>query len=56
MIKDIYEKCPIYKNQLITLRQTNVEDAQDLLKYYSDEKAVLIIAMGMIFTIKQLKE
>jgi hypothetical protein len=35
MIKDIYKKCPIYKNKLITLRQTNIEDAQELLKCYS---------------------
>jgi hypothetical protein len=40
MIKDIYEKCPIYRNKYITLRQTNIEDAQELLKCYSDEKAV----------------
>jgi ribosomal-protein-alanine N-acetyltransferase len=40
MIKDIYEKCPVYKNKLITLRQTNIEDAQNLLKCYSDEQAV----------------
>ena len=40
MIKDIYEKCPIYKNDLITLRQTTSEDAEELLKCYSDEKAV----------------
>lgn len=40
MIKDIYKKCPVYKNKLITLRQTNIEDAQDLLRCYSDEKAV----------------
>jgi hypothetical protein len=39
-MKDIYEECPIYKNKLITLRQTNMEDAQALLKCYSDEKAV----------------
>lgn len=37
---NIYEKCPIYKNKLITLRQTNMKDADDLLKCYSDEKAV----------------
>jgi [ribosomal protein S5]-alanine N-acetyltransferase len=39
-MKNIYEECPIYKNKLITLRQTNMEDAQELLKCYSDEKAV----------------
>jgi hypothetical protein len=39
-MKDIYEECPIYKNKLIILRQTNVEDVRELLKCYSDEKAV----------------
>lgn len=39
-MKNIYEECPIYKNKLITLIQTNMEDAQELLKCYSDEKAV----------------
>jgi [ribosomal protein S5]-alanine N-acetyltransferase len=40
IMKDIYEECPMYKNKLITLRQTSMEDAQELLKCYSDEKAV----------------
>lgn len=39
-MKDIYKECPTYKNELITLRQTTIEDAQALLKCYSDEKAV----------------
>jgi hypothetical protein len=39
-MKDIYEECPIYKKKLITLRQTSMEDVQELLKCYSDEKAV----------------
>ena len=39
-MKDIYEECSIYKNKLITLRQTKMEDAQELLKCYSDKKAV----------------
>ncbi|GAA0180930.1 hypothetical protein SH2C18_35400 [Clostridium sediminicola] len=38
--KDVYEECPMYKNKLITLRQTGLEDTQELLKCYSDEKAV----------------
>lgn len=38
--KYIYEECPVYKNKLITLRQTSMEDAQELLKCYSDKKAV----------------
>lgn len=40
MIKDIYEECPIYKKELITLRQTTSKDAEELLKCYSDEKTV----------------
>lgn len=60
MIKNIYEKCPKYINKLITLRQTNLDDVQELLGCYSDEKAVpffnSIIAMETIFTIRQLKE
>lgn len=39
-MKDIYDECPIYENNMITLRQTNMDDAQELLKCYSDEKAV----------------
>lgn len=39
-MKDIYEECPIYRNKLITLSKTSMEDAQELLKCYSDEKAV----------------
>jgi hypothetical protein len=40
MNKNVYEECPIYKNELITLRKTNEEDLEELLKCYSDEKAV----------------
>lgn len=40
MIKDIYEECPTYKKKIITLRQTKIEDFQELLKCYSDDKAV----------------
>lgn len=40
MKKNIYEECPVYKNRLIKLRQTNMEDAHELLKCYSDKKAV----------------
>jgi [ribosomal protein S5]-alanine N-acetyltransferase len=36
----IYENCPIFKNERITLTLTTEEDAFDLLKCYSDEKAV----------------
>lgn len=36
----IYEECPIYKSKLITLRQTKMEDAEELLNCYSDERSV----------------
>jgi hypothetical protein len=39
-MKDIYEECPIYNTKLLTLKQTNLEDLKELLKCYSDEKAV----------------
>lgn len=39
-MKNIYEECPVYGKKIITLRQTNMEDAQELLNCYSDEKAV----------------
>ena len=39
-MKDIYEDCPVYIKKLITLRQTKMEDAKELLKCYSDEKAI----------------
>lgn len=37
---DVYEECPVYKKELITLTKTNIEDTQELLRCYSDEKAV----------------
>jgi ribosomal-protein-alanine N-acetyltransferase len=40
MTKDIYTECPLYKNEFITLRQTTLEDASELLLCYSDEKSV----------------
>ena len=40
MVQDIYEMCPSYQKNLITLRQTCMEDAEELLKCYSDQKAV----------------
>lgn len=40
MIKDVYDECPFYKKKLITLKQTTLEDAEELLKCYSDEEAV----------------
>lgn len=40
MNKSIYEKCPTYTKELITLRKTMKEDLEELLKCYSDKKAV----------------
>jgi hypothetical protein len=39
-MKDIYQECPLYKNNHITLRQTHISDAPELLNCYSDKKAV----------------
>ncbi|WP_100488324.1 GNAT family N-acetyltransferase [Sporolactobacillus pectinivorans] len=38
--KNIYEECPFYQNETVTLKQTTTEDAEDLLRCYSDEKAI----------------
>lgn len=40
MNRSIYENCPTYKKQILTLRKTIKEDAEDLLKCYCDKKAV----------------
>lgn len=40
MIDEVYEVCPIYEKNMITLRQTRMDDAEELLRCYSDEKAV----------------
>lgn len=37
---DIYEECPQYRSGLVSLRKTAAEDAQELLKCYSDLEAV----------------
>jgi len=39
-MNDIYSKCTTYNMKRITLRQTKLKDAKELLKCYSDEKAV----------------
>lgn len=36
---NVYEDCPIFINNLITLKQTILDDASELLICYSDEKA-----------------
>jgi len=52
---DIYNKCPQFSTEVITLRLTSREDTEEMLKCYSDKKAVLfsmlIIAMETIFII-----
>jgi ribosomal-protein-alanine N-acetyltransferase len=40
MIWDIYQDCAVFSKNLITLRQIIPEDAEELLKCYSDEKSV----------------
>lgn len=40
-MKDVYEKCPVLENDSYLLRLVEIKDASDLLKVYSDEKAVL---------------
>ncbi len=55
---DVYIDCPQYEDERYLLRPVKIEDKSDLLKVYSDKKAVpfltVIIAVAMIFII-QLK-
>lgn len=39
-MKNPYEKCPVYENETYLLRLVEDSDAPDLLRVYSDEKAV----------------
>jgi hypothetical protein len=39
-MENVYEVCPVFRNDLIALRQTTIEDAEGLLKCYSDINAV----------------
>ncbi len=39
-MNEVYIKCPEYRSKLIILRKTVMEDAEELLKCYSDENAV----------------
>lgn len=41
-MQNVYEKCPVLENEKFRLRLIRDEDAKDLLKVYSDEKAVPI--------------
>jgi len=40
MTKDVYTYCPVFTGDVITLKQTTMEDAEELLKCYSDKAAV----------------
>ena len=40
MKNDIYKQCPIYKSKILSLSLTTLEDVPELLKCYSDKKAV----------------
>lgn len=40
MVKNVYKDCPMFKSDCITLKQTTIEDADELLKCYSDKEAV----------------
>jgi len=40
-MKDIYQECPTYENEVIILRPTTKEDANALLNCYGDKKAVV---------------
>lgn len=39
-MKSVYEVCPVYRTERMTLRQTMPEDAEELLKCYSDEQSL----------------
>ena len=39
-MQNVYEKCPIFENEKFRLRLVQAQDAEDLLKVFSDEKAV----------------
>ncbi len=39
-MEEVYIVCPTYKNNQITLRQTNLDDKEELLKCYSDKESV----------------
>ncbi|MBZ9689706.1 GNAT family N-acetyltransferase [Clostridium estertheticum] len=40
MKNNIYKECPIYTTEILTLRLTSLEDVSELLRCYSDKKAV----------------
>lgn len=40
MVVDVYKNCHVYENDYYVLRIVNKEDKTELLKVYSDKKAV----------------
>lgn len=38
-MKEVYDICPVFENDKYLLRLVDIDDAKDLLKVYSDEKA-----------------
>ena len=40
MVVDVYKNCPDFENENYKLRMIAKEDTVDLLKVYSDEKAI----------------
>ena len=40
MVVDVYKNCPSFENEYYILRMVDKADKLDLLKVYSDEKAV----------------
>ena len=57
---DVYKNCPEYENESYILRMVSKEDKKDLLKVYSDDKAVhfliVIIVAEMISIIQRKAE
>ncbi|MCP9327906.1 hypothetical protein [Liquorilactobacillus satsumensis] len=42
MQQTIFENCPTFENEKLSLKRTILADMIDLLKVYSDKKAVLL--------------
>lgn len=58
-MRDVYEFCPEFENDKFLLRLISEEDTNDLLRVYSDVKAVPFFngdnCNGDDFSIRQLK-
>ena len=46
-VKDVYEKCSEFENEQYKIRLLLKEDAADLLKVYSEEKAVSLFHVAL---------